>query len=175
MVTRVAILDAALEALREGDVLTLDAVARRAGLTKPGVVHHFPTKEILAIAVVDRVIDLWEADLLSRVSVNAGAGDRLRAYVEFALTADLDASDLALLSDVRLREKLIERWSARLDPWFGQTDTSDPDAQARVLVARFIADGAWFDRALGIITLTEAQRAATLALALTVIDQGDLK
>ena len=41
------ILDAAFDVLRRGDTLTIAAVARDAGLTKPGVVHHFATKEVL--------------------------------------------------------------------------------------------------------------------------------
>ncbi|MEI5604275.1 helix-turn-helix domain-containing protein, partial [Streptomyces brasiliscabiei] len=62
MPTKIELLDHAVEVLRRGDALTLDAVAREAGLTKPGVVHHFGTKEVLTVAVVNRIIDRWEAD-----------------------------------------------------------------------------------------------------------------
>ena len=45
MATKPEILDDAIEVLRRGEPFTIDAVAREAGLTKPGVVHHFETKE----------------------------------------------------------------------------------------------------------------------------------
>ena len=51
MTTKPQILDAALDVLCDGRSLTIDAVAQGAKLTKPGVVHHFPTKEALAFAV----------------------------------------------------------------------------------------------------------------------------
>lgn len=67
MVTKEEILDAALLVLRQDETLTLDSVARHTGLTKPGVVHHFKTKGALTVAVVERLMDLWELDLNSRV------------------------------------------------------------------------------------------------------------
>ncbi|MEN5072908.1 TetR family transcriptional regulator [Isoptericola cucumis] len=172
MTTKPEILDAALAALGHGHPLTIDAVARQAGLTKPGVVHHFPTKEVLAVAVVDRLVDRWTADLESRAGETSAPQDRLRAYVDFALTADLDPSDLALLSDVRLRDRLNRQWTERLRPWFGEELTSSPHGRAALQAVRLIADGAWLDRALGIIDLDEGERARILALALRLIDEA---
>ena len=167
MATKLEILDAALEVLRHGDALTLDAVARHAGLTKPGLVHHFATKEGLTVAVVDRVIDLWEAELRERVSDESDEVERLRAYVEFSLLDDLDPSALALLAAARLRDKLSDQWMRRLDPWFG-SGLYDP----RVRSVRLLADGAWFDRSLGIVELSRAQRESMLSVALGLISEG---
>lgn len=165
MVTKTEILDAALVALRQGELLTLDVVARHVGLTKPGVVHHFATKEVLTIAVVERLMDRWELDLISRVEEGGDSRARLRAYIDFAFTAEMDPSDLALLSDARLRGKLNELWVVRLTPWFGESITADPVALASIRAARLLADGAWFDRALGTVDFTETERAAILAVA----------
>ena len=52
-----SLLDAAVDLLRGGHVVTLDSVATAVGLSKAGVVHHFATKEVLMVAVVDRVAD----------------------------------------------------------------------------------------------------------------------
>lgn len=172
MATKTEILDAALEALRQGESLTLDAVAREAGLTKPGVVHHFATKETLTVAVVDRLVDLWVAELEARAGESSTPQDRLRAYVDFAFTADLDPSDLALLSDVRLRHKLTEQWTTRLRPWFGADVAASARGRASLDAARLLADGAWFDRALGIVDLDEGERTRILAVALRLVDEG---
>lgn len=97
--------------------LTIDAVARRAGRTKPGVVHHFPTREALACAVVDRTVDAWEGELLTHVGTHADPRVRLRAYLEYALLGETDPADLAFLSDARLRATLTEQWARRVSPW----------------------------------------------------------
>lgn len=169
MTSKNNVLDSALQALRQGEVLTIDAVAQHAGLTKPGVVHHFPTKEALTVAVVNRVLDLWEDELQARADKESSATEKLKAYVDWTLMGQLDPSDLALLADARLREKLSEQWSTRLDPWLG-SQLRDPKIQA----ARLIADGAWFDRALGVIKLSQASREEIRAIALTLINESTL-
>ena len=171
MATKPEILDAALVALRRGGPLTLDSVAQEVGLTKPGIVHHFRTKSALTVAVVERLMDLWELDLTSRVDADADARARLRAYIDFAFTSDLDPSDLALLSDARLQQRLNELWVTRLAPWFGESITDDPAELASIRAARLLADGAWFDRALGTVDFTEADRAAILAIALQLTER----
>lgn len=173
MVTKDEILDAALTSLREGETLTLDTVARYAGLTKPGLVHHFKTKEILTVAVVERLMDLWESELIARVGENADGRDRLRAYIDFAFTAEMDPSDLALLADARLRDKLGELWIDRLEPWFGESITADPVETASLRAARLLADGAWFDRALGTVQFTPSELGEILALAQQLIERKD--
>lgn len=73
MAIKIEILDAALVALRQGETLTLDSVVRHAGRTKPGIVHHFNTTEVLTVAVVERLMSSWELDfaLLSDARSNS--------------------------------------------------------------------------------------------------------
>lgn len=173
MPTKIGLLDHAVEVLRRGDALTLDAVAREAGLTKPGVVHHFGTKEVLTVAVVNRIIDRWEADLHTRASADAEPIDKLRAYVDYALNGDFDSSDLALLADVNLRERLSALWAERLTPWLGSNIDTDPASRASLRAARLLADGAWFNAALGIPTVRDDERSVLRAIALQLVNEGD--
>ena len=173
MPTKIELLDHAVEVLRRGDALTLDAVAREAGVTKPGVVHHFGTKEVLTVAVVNRIIDRWEADLHTRASADAEPIDKLRAYVDYALNGDFDSSDLALLADVNLRERLSALWAERLTPWLGSDIDTDPASRASLRAARLLADGAWFNAALGIPTVRDDERSVLRAIALQLVNEGD--
>ena len=173
MPTKIELLDHAVEVLRRGDALALDAVAREAGLTKPGVVHHFGTKEVLTVAVVNRIIDRWEADLHTRASTDAETIDKLRAYVDYALNGDFDSSDLALLADVNLRERLSALWAERLTPWLGSDIDTDPASRASLRAARLLADGAWFNAALGIPTVRDDERSVLRAIALQLVNEGD--
>src|SRR5229473_2253093 len=60
---RTKVLDAALELMLEGGVesLTFDALAERAGVSKGGVLYHFPSREELARAIREYVRERYRA------------------------------------------------------------------------------------------------------------------
>ncbi|RUP82332.1 TetR family transcriptional regulator [Glutamicibacter protophormiae] len=165
MTTKTEILDSALEVLRSGGTLTIDAVARAVGITKPGVVHHFPTKETLTVAVTEHLLDGWEEELAARAGDRTEPVDRLRAYVELTLLGEMDVADVALVADLRLREKLAALWSARMSSWFGELDAP------ALVAARLMADGAWIDRSLGLLDLDASRRSAVAGVALELIEK----
>lgn len=167
------ILDHAIQVLRRGEALTIDAVAREVGLTKPGIVHHFPTKETLVLAVVDRIIDRWEAKLIAQSPDAVTPQEKLRSYVEYTLTNEFDPSDLAFMVDVRIRDRLAEQWVARLKPWFGDDVTGTPAQRASLRAARLIADGAWFNKALGISIIRDDETATIRNIAQQLINEGN--
>ncbi|WP_244329635.1 TetR/AcrR family transcriptional regulator [Streptomyces platensis] len=69
---RAAILEAAMELIAERGYrrTSLAAVAERAGLTQQGLLHHFPTKELLLVGVLE-TRDRWDL-----ASAAAAAGTR---------------------------------------------------------------------------------------------------
>lgn len=150
----------------------MDSVAREVGLTKPGVMHYFSTKEALTVAVVDHIVDGWEADLRAREHGDGTTLGKLRSYVDYALTADFDASDLALLSDIRLRDRLSARWIERLEPWLCWDIEAPTRRRASLRAARLLADGAWMNSALGIPTAYDDEREDLHAIALGLLDEG---
>lgn len=44
---------------------TLDAVARDAGVSKGGLIYHFPSREALVVGLCERFTDLVEADIVA--------------------------------------------------------------------------------------------------------------
>lgn len=170
MPTKPEILDAALEVLRRGEPLTIDAVARESGLTKPGVVHHFATKDTLTFGIVGRVIDRWADDLCRYLGDREDPVDRLRAYVDHAFTHDFDPSDLALLADIRLRESMARQWNERLEPWLCLDYEGPVDRRAALRAARLMADGAWINRSLGIRAWNESETPAIRSLAMALLE-----
>ena len=84
--SRTAILDAAfrLAGRDEGSVeITFDATAREAGVTKGGVLYHFPTRDDLVIAVGEYVAQRVDEAMLAKLGKpfeEATAADRVRAY-----------------------------------------------------------------------------------------------
>ncbi|CAM5643617.1 TetR/AcrR family transcriptional regulator [Streptomyces purpurascens] len=164
------ILDGALDLLRTegGGAITLDAAARQAGLTKPGLMYHFPTKEALMLAVVDHVADRWETLLLHRLArplQTASPHQRIRAYVEVALAEPFDRADFAIYSDAHYRDTLTDTWVRRFEPWLALPDTLADAARARLTAARLLADGYWTAAATGVFPIPDHDRAQLLALA----------
>lgn len=127
--TRSRLLEAALAILTEGkEALSFDAVAKRVGISKGGLIHHFPTRDSLVESVVhelvgqftsitgptDRPADLWE-----------GVKDYVFGSLkpEFRSAAEKMARGLIRLygSDFRKNAPFLEPWrrlfASRLDPF----------------------------------------------------------
>lgn len=172
MSSKAEILNHAVAVLRRGEPLTLDAVARESGLTKPGLVHHFPTKENLVVSVINHITDRWEAGLIACMPNAITPVEKLRSYVDHALTGDFDSSDLAFMVDARIREQLAEQWVTRLNPWFGDTIEGTPAQRASLRAARLIADGAWLNSALDITTVRSDEHEAVRRIAQRLITEG---
>lgn len=83
--TRVHLLEAALGILeREGSShLTIDAVARQAGVSKGGVLYHFPTKAALVEAMVRHHMALLDEEFERRIAAaEPGPGQVLRGWLD---------------------------------------------------------------------------------------------
>lgn len=174
--TRGRLLRAAVDVMqRSGPTsLTLDQVARQAGVSKGGLLHHFPSKEALLEAVVRHLFDEFAAGVDARLAQEPfGAGRLLRAYIhanlddsqelplELAaplLTAMVDQPALAAL----IRDDALA-WQARL--------ADDGVPPARVAVVRMAADAYWADRLIGVAPKGEALAAIrNELLALTRVE-----
>jgi len=166
---RPRILDGALELLRAdgGGTITLDAAAKQVGLTKPGLMYHFPTKEALMLAVVDHVGARWERMLLDRLGRPMGTASpqqRIRAYVEVALTAELDRADFAIFFDACYRDAFTATWVRRFEPWLALPDDLPAPVRGRLTAARLLADGYWTAAATGVFPALARDRAQLIAV-----------
>ncbi|GAB3946505.1 TetR/AcrR family transcriptional regulator [Kribbella albertanoniae] len=169
MNSRTTILDGALALLRAGKTVSLESAAVQAGLTKPGLMHHFRTKSALMLALVDHAVDRWERELAERLQqppAEASARDRVIAYLDWTLSGTFDTADLVMLADPRLRDQLTLRWQERLKPWIGP----DVPPDARCTAVRLLADGAWLAEATGIFPMAADERDRIRDLAMHLLD-----
>lgn len=81
--TRRAVLDAAIALLNErGTSVSLADVAERAGVSKGGLMHHFPSREALFNALAIDVLDRFRAAVNAHLDLSENTpGKLLRAYV----------------------------------------------------------------------------------------------
>ncbi|MFI6225132.1 TetR/AcrR family transcriptional regulator [Nocardia salmonicida] len=168
-----AILDTALRLLDEGATVSLESVAHGAGLTKPGLMYHFPTKAALMEALVDHVVDTLEQDLLTRLPVpvdEASAAQRIGAYLRWSLGYAHRRSDLVMLSDPKLADRMTARWTERFDKWVEVPAELPAPERTRLHTARLLADGAWFVGAIDTFPVPADDRPDLLRFALELLE-----
>jgi len=160
--SREAMLDAAQDVVLEGGAgkLTLDAVAKRAGVSKGGVMYNFPTKEALLKAMVERLV---EHNRHAHAQVTASLPDRpgrsLKAYVMNSVRA-LDVDDrvsgallAALNSDRALLAPVAEYFNGR----FAKLTQDVPFEQAALVY--LATEGLWMQELLQLSPFSAHQRA----------------
>lgn len=90
--TRRALLDAAGACIRaRGTSATLDHIAKQAGVSKGGLLHHFATKDDLVRALAQDLCDRFRADVIAAVDPADTAPGRLtRAYIRVSAAFSRD-------------------------------------------------------------------------------------
>lgn len=171
------LLDAAsaVVSARGGSALTLDAVAAEAGLSKGGVLYHFPTKEALISAMIGRELDqVDQAIQLAMDAERAGGGGRpgafARAYVRvsFASLSQGGCPVGGLLAAVANDPSVLQGYRARTETWRDRMG-ADGVAPCWAEAIRLATDGLYYSRLIGAATPSPealpALEAALLSLA----------
>jgi AcrR family transcriptional regulator len=164
---RAKILEAAERVVRErgAGALTFEEVVAASGVTRGGITYHFPTKEELLRALVERDRALWEqtlaqhraacecpysADVVAYIRSSTGHDEDHRRFVSGMLGAV--AHDPSLLASCRelYRAQLgSARWT---------------DAELRRLMLRLAADGLFWMETFGFLELPATVRSRYVEL-----------
>lgn len=173
---RVAIVEAAHRvATRQGAAdFSYETTAAEAGLTKAGVLYHFPSREDLVLAVVEHVAQRWEQamlEVLGRPLADATPAQRIRAYVEVAAGDDVSRGDFAIYADALCRPAHVGPWNRVFERWFDLEGCSAEEG-ARLSCARFAADGLWVAKATGALPPAEDEYDALVAHLLSLTDEA---
>ena len=141
--------------------LTLDAVAERAGISKGGLLYHFPTKESLLSAMLVGNLEVYRTRLLAALEeLPPGNGKLLRAHLMALLTKDERSRQVAaaLLAAVASDPKLMVPVLARNQEIFQELACGTCTFKAETAILCLAADGIIFQELLGISPLTPEQR-----------------
>ena len=173
--TKQKLLKAATQVVREkgASSLTLDAVAKQAGVSKGGLLYHYPNKTALLAAMITYLNDSFERAIAEQI-VN-GMTSWLAAYVAMSFdpqqsqTAESAGMLAAVANDMNLLEPLRQRYKILQQQL--EASSSDPDFAT---IVRLAADGLWFAELFGISGLTEERRSQVLARLITLTkEQND--
>lgn len=173
--SREAMLDAAQEVVLESGAgkLTLDAVARRAGVSKGGVMYNFPTKETLLKAMVERLVEHnRHAHARFSASLPDRPGRSLKAYVMNSAQA-MDVDDkvsgallAALNSDPALLAPVAEYFHGR----FAKLAADVPFERAALVY--LATEGLWTQELLQLSPFTPRQRAQLVRMLTRMAEHG---
>ncbi len=139
------LLDAAERVVaRDGvSTLTLEAVAREAGVSKGGLLYHFPSKSDLITAFVERIGSRCEAKQAADVEPTGTPGAFTRAYLRIR-TQPIDPQEqpikTALLAAAATDKRYLDPIRKRSEQWQRQLETDGIDPAVATIV-RLAIDG----------------------------------
>jgi AcrR family transcriptional regulator len=140
--------------------LTLDAVARRAGVSKGGVIYNFRSKEALLEAMVDRLVEhSITAHEAAIAKLPDEPGRAMRAYVQNSLRTpdENDRVSGALLAIIANSPQLLARVAGYFQKRFQQIISDVP--LERAALVHMATEGLWLMELMQTSPLTKAQRA----------------
>jgi AcrR family transcriptional regulator len=174
---RAQLLEVAAELCAEVGIpnASLEAISRRAGVSKGGLLHHFPTKQALIEALTETLL----ADLSERIELHVAQdpdprGRFTRAYLLACLeyrkkpTSDhWDTLAIMLGTEPGMRTRWTKWLSANMKRHGEREDTT------ACLIVRMAADGVWFSEAVGIPSVPRKQQGEFLQTLLSMSRTAD--
>jgi AcrR family transcriptional regulator len=148
--TRQGIFEACSRILRDEGLtnLTLEAVAKEAGISKGGLLYHFPNKKDLIEAVFEYHNNIFETRLSELAQAQGDEpGAWLRAYAIASIEQIIDPNNASLYASMIAAEEKYESahqlMRAKYIHWQNQVENCGIDPTIATL-ARLAVDGLWF-------------------------------
>lgn len=148
--------------------LTLDAVAEEAGLSKGGLLYHFPSKLALVEALFRHHLHLFDQRLLELESSErnngsgSGRGSWLRAYALASIEQISDPETASLFASLfaagERYPSVLEIMRESYNRWQVQIDRSGFNPSAALMI-RLTVDGFWFTNMYQFAPPTDEHRA----------------
>ncbi len=154
--------------------LTLDAVARAAGLSKGGVLYHFPTKAALVEAMVRYHLDQMDEAMEQFIAEEPpGPGRVVRAWFHMHMQpCPVEAGvHLDMWSYISKEPTLLHLIGEHRARWLARIEQDGIDPPLATLLA-FAAEGVWCAETFGPGPPTEEVKASVLAIVRRLTNVG---
>lgn len=165
-ITKQQLLDAAEQVVftKGASKLTLNAVAKEAGVSKGGLLYHFPSKDELIQAMIQQLIENFENARSQQADHIDGSPDWLQAYINTTFDPELSQvhASAGILAAIANNLNLLEPLRQQYQVWQQHIETSGIDP-TRALLLQLAADGLWFAELLQLISFSPEQRQKLLA------------
>lgn len=164
---RERILHAAVDLVGTGGLesLSFETLADAAGLSKSGIIYHFPTRHDLLLGIHRHLADAWEAeleDIAGAPAAELSPTARLRAVLQsMGRTADLP--ELLMILDSRHDPEYREAWAGVDKRWMPEPSSTD------AYLVQLLAYGLWVHDHVHHAPLDAGAREELIAAALARI------
>jgi len=163
--------------------MTLERVARDAGLSKGGLLYHFESKEQLLEGLIELLLCDWDREQITAfptVSTSQGKPPSFSLTTREPVTAcdaqsgqqPLQGRQIAsiLMAARAINPTLLDPIQERYRNW-QNTFQSNGIAPIRPLMSRLVTVGLWFSEALGLAPPTREQRAGLAQVIQSLTEQ----
>ncbi|MBS0173835.1 MAG: TetR family transcriptional regulator [Nitrospira sp.] len=171
---RTKILESAIRVIHRDGVtgVTFDAVAAEAGITRGGMLYHFPSRDALLLAIHQYLAGQWEAMLVSqagKLADEATADERLIAYVQTCIQS-VSRVELQLMLEGSTSPELAAPWNEVADRWVPALNLQGDDSAAVIrTIIRLAGDGLWVYESLSNAPLSSSIREGICRILVSMI------
>lgn len=174
-------------ALREGPgAVTIEAVVAESGLSRGGVLYHFPSKAELLQALVDQDIEAMRAvSDVDPTSSPASPGEHIRAYYDACTAWEPERGRIALAVALAEDPSLLQTWATvqreldkaeRVETTLDGEPTATGEGQESprsmaLLLARLAFDGLWFSDLIDPDRFSPEQRARLVEAIIAMAEE----
>lgn len=152
---RDSILQAALHVVETDGVtaVTYESVAAASGLTKGGLLYHFPSKDALVLALHEHLAERWDHEMINVLGKDpdeATQDERVAAYARVSARS-ATGPELLFILEASTDSELNKPWRRVISRWIpdpAEIDPTDPRALQK-MVAYLAADGLWLSESVG--------------------------
>ena len=150
--TKEQILRAAAEVINTEGVLsvTLEAVAKKAAISKGGLLYHFPNKDALLEGMIDYLMQSFVSGMNSAVNEDpCERGKWVRAYTVLTFNELNVEMNTAFLAAVATNPELLKIMAERFQELHARIEDDNIDPIIATIV-RLAADGMYFNQLYGL-------------------------
>lgn len=174
---RTQLLEAAAAIVNEqgSEYLTLDAVAKKAGVSKGGLLYHFKNKLTLVQGLVDHADELYRSNVNHRVQEDPQEqGKWARAFIEATREHRSENASITsgMLAAQGINSQLLLPLQDTYKTWQNKIEHDGLD-KVDATIIRLAIDGLWLSEIFGLDALDESMRAQVLDRLTTYTDNSN--
>ncbi|WP_079478125.1 TetR/AcrR family transcriptional regulator [Halobacillus salinus] len=163
---RQLILEAAAKIVKEkgSDALTLDAVAKRAQISKGGLLYHFSSKEALVKGLVQHMNDMYRENVEAFVEKDGeDTGKWARSFINVMHDKGVENRTLSsgMLAAQGINPELLEPLQNTYASWQENMERDGLD-EVDATILRLAVDGLWLSEIFGLGPLSDDLRTKVL-------------
>lgn len=140
--------------------LTLDNIAKEAGISKGGLLYHFPSKNALIQEAIESVLESYATEMDKLTEKNPSTGQFIRSYAEVSLSNTQQLTS-GLLAATATDPELLKPIQEYYDEWQKKIEDDGVDPVIATII-RLTVDGLWFCELFGLAPPEKEMREAVL-------------